>query len=391
MSSESGWPHVRARFLFREVNERSFDLPLASVTKHGGVEFRADLEASVWNPGDDTSSYKRVLPGDFVIGLRSFQSGIGYSKLEGIISPAYTVLRPLMPICDGFYRHYFKSQRFIAKLDMISQGIRQGRTIATEDFYNLSIPTPDAKTQGRIADFLDTETARIDSLVAAHHRLLSLLELRIDSEVAAWVERSPLAGSSQTALVPIRRVLKKYVRWVENISDDEIVTAFRDGIVIRRSERDRDGFTNAATESARMQMVEPGDLVVHGLDGFSGAIGDSQSSGTCSPAYHVCRPYLGDPAFLGRLLRWLALDGYLETYTTSTRERAVDFRNWDMFGRIKIPDVPVQEQVRIGNTIRAMRPLKGMIQTSQELLRERRQALITAAVTGDLEIPGVAA
>lgn len=89
------WDRLRGRLLFREVNERGCDLPLASVTRDGGVEFRSDLNISVWNPGDDISSYKRVLPGDFVIGLRSFQSGIGASTIEGLVSPAYTVLRPI--------------------------------------------------------------------------------------------------------------------------------------------------------------------------------------------------------------------------------------------------------------------------------------------------------
>ena len=77
------WSKVRGRHLFREVNERGFDLPLASVTRDGGVEFRSDLDFAVWNPDDDTSHYKRVRPQDFVIGLRSFQSGIGFSTLEG--------------------------------------------------------------------------------------------------------------------------------------------------------------------------------------------------------------------------------------------------------------------------------------------------------------------
>ena len=117
------WYEVRARHLFREVNDRGFDLPLASVTKDGGVEFRSDLTISVWNPGDDVASYKRVLPGDFVIGLRSFQSGIGSSTLAGLVSPAYTVLRPVRPVVNGFYRHLFKSQEFISRLENVPRGL----------------------------------------------------------------------------------------------------------------------------------------------------------------------------------------------------------------------------------------------------------------------------
>src|SRR3989442_348325 len=100
------WPTERARDLFREGNEHGCDLPLASVTRDGGVEFRSDLNISVWNPADDVSSYKRVLPGDFVIGLRSFQSGIGYSTIAALVSPAYSVLRPQrIDMCLDFFRY----------------------------------------------------------------------------------------------------------------------------------------------------------------------------------------------------------------------------------------------------------------------------------------------
>ena len=124
------WRQVRGRYLFREVNERGYDLPLASVTRHGGVEFRSDLDISVWNPASNTSHYKRVGLGDFVIGLRSFQSGIGHSTLEGLVSPAYTVLRPVSSqVLGGFFKHLFKSDIYISRLENVAQGIRQGRTI----------------------------------------------------------------------------------------------------------------------------------------------------------------------------------------------------------------------------------------------------------------------
>lgn len=67
--------------------------------------------------------------------------------------------------------------------------------------------------------------------------------------------------------------------------------------------------------------------------------------------YHVCTPIEGDGAFYGRLLRLLALDGYLGNFATSTRERAVDFRNWDLFGRIPLPVVPSRLQRTIGDQI----------------------------------------
>ena len=128
-------------------------------------------------------------------------------------------------------------------------------------------------------------------------------------------------------------------------------------------------------------------MVVHGLDGFAGAIGASEVDGSCSPIYHVCRPTDGgNPRFYGRLLRLLATTGYLGLFATSTRERAVDFRNWDLFGRIPVPAVPPADQHRIGEMIRRAAPLSDAVQRSASVVSERRQALIAAAVTGQIEL-----
>jgi type I restriction enzyme, S subunit len=156
--------------------------------------------------------------------------------------------------------------------------------------------------------------------------------------------------------------------------------------VTTRGARGREGFKDSWMEEARVQVVKPGDLVIHGLDGFSGAIGDAEVGGVCSPVYHVCHAIEGDTAFLGRMLRLLALQGYLTNFAVSTRERAVDFRNWDLFGRIPIPMPSPSEQRRIGDEIRALRPLAQAIAKTQVLAAERRRSLITAAVTGEMEV-----
>jgi type I restriction enzyme S subunit len=152
---------------------------------------------------------------------------------------------------------------------------------------------------------------------------------------------------------------------------------------LRRAE----GYTLSAATDPQGQYVHVNDVVVHGLDGFAGAIGTSEASGNCSPVYHVCVPVGdGDSRFLGRLLRLLALQGYLGNFATSTRERAVDFRNWDLFGRIPVPVVPAAEQQAIGELITKLRPLREAIERSAALAAERRQALITAAVTGQFDV-----
>ncbi|MFC4562849.1 hypothetical protein ACFO4E_13360 [Nocardiopsis mangrovi] len=259
--------------------------------------------------------------------------------------------------------------------------------LARETAYEVLLPVPQfLEEQCRIAEFLDTETARIDLLTSKKLSLLSLLEERIDSRILDLIGASNLAKSELSRSVsPIRRLLKKMNRMPK--PDAHPITAFRDGQVTARLLRRTDGYTLPSSTEAAGQFVEPGDVVIHGLDGFAGAIGTSEASGNCSPVYHVCTPLDGgDPLFLGRLLRVLAITGYLGLFATSTRERAVDFRNWDLFGRIPIPQVPQQEQREIGAWISSIRPLRVAIDRSNALAVERRQALITAAVTGQFDV-----
>jgi len=171
------WPQIRARYVFRRRDVRGASAPLASATMKG-VSLRDDAEHSVWNPGEDVSGYKLVEPNDFVIGLRSFQHGFSFSEIRGLVSPAYTVFRATGDADPRFFKHYFRSRHFILLMDNLAQGIRQGKTIDYEDFSNHPVPLPSLSEQRRIADFLDAETSRIDTLVDAHRRQIALLAER---------------------------------------------------------------------------------------------------------------------------------------------------------------------------------------------------------------------
>lgn len=256
---------------------------------------------------------------------------------------------------------------------------------------NLPFPYLSLNAQRAIADFLDAETARIDTLIARKRRLVALLEERIDHLVSAQIAGSSLVDvTPDGSAAPIKKVLAKVER-PPPVEGAEMITAFRDGQVTARSRRRVEGYTQSWTDTAQVQGVRRGDVVIHGLDGFAGAIGVSEVDGVCSPVYHVCEPRDdGDPLFLGRMLRNLAISGYLGLFSSSTRERAVDFRNWDLFGRIPIPAVSSTEQREVARLIRRVRPLKDVVERSAELTAERRQALITAVVTGELEVPEVA-
>ena len=300
-------------------------------------------------------------------------------------------LRP-SPTADPRYLWYVLNSRLgreqMALLGTTSTGLQN---LSGGILGSVVCPGPPLASQLAIADFLDAEISAMDDLLAKKRRLVELLQERIDSTIMELIGKSALVQDHHTLrALPVRRELAKLDRSPE--PEAQMITAFRDGQVTARALRRSEGFTEAWTEGARVQGVLRGDVVVHGLDGFAGAIGTAEADGVCSPVYHVCAPMDGgDAHFYGRMLRLLATTGYLGNFATSTRERAVDFRNWDLFGRIPLPVVGVAEQRQIGDRIRRLDPIRERVVRSQVLINERRQALITAAVTGQLAIPGVVA
>lgn len=384
---------LRARFLFQEVHERGFDLPLASVTRDGGVEFRADLDTSVWNPDGDTSNYKRVRPGDFVIGLRSFQSGIGYSDLEGLVSPAYTVLRASSPnVHHGFFKHLFKSDAFISRLENVAQGIRQGRTIATEDFYNIRIALPSLSTQQAIADYLDTETARIDALIEKKKRMTELFEERFKSAVSN--------AQSGWDRVPLKRAV------VYREGPGIMAADFREeGIPLVRVAGVRGEFVTLEG----CQYLEP-EMVASRWSQFRLRLDDylisaSASMGVASKVSHECEgaiPYTGliivrpQPGTDMEYIRFfLTSSDFMRQIDQLKTGTAIQHYGPTHLDQVSVPLPPDDRQLEIGayllNRSRATEKVLATVRNQIDLLGEKRQALITAAVTGELEIPGVAA
>ena len=149
------WKRIKAGEIFKSISVKGNGSEvLLSATQEHGVIPRDQLEGRVTMPTGDTNSFKLVEVGDFVISLRSFQGGLEYSEHRGIVSPAYTVLKPIIEIDKSFYRYYFKSADFIGHLAIAVIGIRDGKQISYDDFCFVKIPYPNIKEQKAISSVL---------------------------------------------------------------------------------------------------------------------------------------------------------------------------------------------------------------------------------------------
>lgn len=167
-------------------------------------------------------------------------------------------------------------------------------------------------------------------------------------------------------------------------STDGNVTAYRDGQVTLRSNRRVDGYTEADKEIG-YQGIRDGDLVIHSMDAFAGAIGVSDSNGKSSPVYLACVPRFGhSSAYFARVLRHIALSGYIASLGKGVRERSTDFR-WSDAREVLVPVPPVHEQRDIAAYLdRETGKIDTLIAKQEQLvitLTERSEALISSAVS----------
>ena len=182
------WKRLHATEIFKGVSIKNNGTErLLSATQDRGIIPRDMLEARVTMPTGETGSFKLVEIGDFVISLRSFQGGIEYSEYRGLVSPAYTVLKPTKQISTSFFKHYFKSYDFIGHLAVAVIGIRDGKQVSYEDFSILKLPYPSIEEQDAIAKVVDAAVLQVklqeQRLAALQQQKKGLMQKLLTGEV----------------------------------------------------------------------------------------------------------------------------------------------------------------------------------------------------------------
>lgn len=172
---EGEWEKVRASNIFKTFNEKNRpDLPVLSATQDRGMVTREAIGYNIFHDKSNEATYKHILPGQFIIHLRSFQGGFAHSAIEGIASPAYTIMefKDKTRHFDLFWKYIFMSREFIKRLELITYGIRDGRSISFEEFSEMYFAVPSYDEQKQIADYF----ANLDSQITLQTQRLEKLK-----------------------------------------------------------------------------------------------------------------------------------------------------------------------------------------------------------------------
>ena len=140
--SRGEWAELKISDLFSPVSDKGHsDLTVLTIIQGVGTLPRDCVDRRIMYDKASTNTYKRVEKNDFILHLRSFEGGLELANSVGIVSPAYTILRANKVISPSFYYAYFRSYWFISnKLRMAVEGIRDGKSINMNTFWNIAVP-----------------------------------------------------------------------------------------------------------------------------------------------------------------------------------------------------------------------------------------------------------
>ena len=214
------WECIRMKRLYADVSikNRPNEL-LSSVTQDRGVIPRDWIESRMVMPSGNLDSFKFIEKEDFAISLRSFEGGLEYCFHDGIISPAYTVLKKkkedLFPL---FYKYLFKSVSFISELQTSVVGIREGKNISYSELSYSFLPIPPLQEQTAIAQFLDDKTTKINEAIVIKEQQIKLLKERKQILIHKAVTQG---------LNPNVKFKKSGIEWVGEVPEHWEVKNFR--------------------------------------------------------------------------------------------------------------------------------------------------------------------
>jgi type I restriction enzyme S subunit len=168
------WEEKFGNKVFESISDKNHnsDLPILAITQEHGAIPRSLIDYNITVTEKSIENYKVVQVGDFIISLRSFQGGIEYSNYKGICSPAYIILRAVIPINEVYFKYYFKTGKYITELNRKLEGIRDGKMISYGYFSEIPLLLPSIAEQTRIANFLSS----IDEKIATEKVVLQQYE-----------------------------------------------------------------------------------------------------------------------------------------------------------------------------------------------------------------------
>ena len=412
----SDWELKKIKYCLRERVEKNNPVrttEILSLTAKQGVIPYDQKEGGGNKPKEDVSAYRLAYPGDIVMNSMNILSGsVGLSRYFGCVSPVYYMLRPWNTKEDvRYYNYIFQTTMFQRSLFGLGNGILikesgNGKLntirmrIPMDKFGGLFIPIAPTDEQRRIADFLDVKCAEIDALTADIQTQIDTLEQYKRSVITETVTKglNPDAEMKDSGvfymapmnaswhLTKIGYICTKLSR--SFVPEDTALICSNKGKVQVRAD-DLTGIM--VSEDNAMQGIRAGDIAIHGMDTWHGAIALSEFDGKITRVVHVCDS-TEDKRFIVYYMQHLAFQGVYKLISNGVRGNTSDFRSWDKVRDIwiAIPKTRQEQKAICDYLDRQCNAVEEVISTKKqqlEVLADYKKSLIFEYVTGKKEVP----
>lgn len=357
-----------------------------------GQIVRRDVDSGTGLLPASFETYNVIKPDEVVLRLTDLQNDkrslrTGFVREPGAVTSAYVTLKFDERLIDPRYGHYYLYALDVQKVFyQLGGGVRQ--SLSFDDLRHLPVPTPSRRHQQRIADFLDRETHRVDALVDAKRRMIDLLE----EKRLAFRDRI-LGDLSPDLVTPLKRRALATVGIVvqpAQLYADDGVPVLR-GLNVGEGEVNRIDLRFISFEANRAHsksILHEGDVVVvrTGQAGAAAVVPDWAVGGNCVDLLLV-RPGTGlDSKYLAYWLNSGHTSRQVEEFSVGAIQ---SHYNVGALNELDVAVPPLNEQQRIVRELDrregAMRATSSRLRRQLDLLAEYRQALITQAVTGQLD------
>lgn len=406
------WPLVRADAVLElsHYNKKIEDFDDEDIFHYSIPSIQEIGDGRIENTRDIKSDKLALRGGELIVSKLNPHKGCVFltepKDLPILCSSEFVPLNVKIGFLARFAYYLYSSEPVREEISSkVQSATRSHQRVNPTDIVKIWIPNPSEDTQKAIVSLLDQESASIDELVAAKLRLLEILNEKRRTVVAEAVMRgldrsAPLRPSGIDWLgdIPAHWEIERS-RWLfaerderSETGEEEMLTVSHITGVTPRSEKDVNMFE--AETTAGYKLCFTGDLVINTLWAWMGAMGTAPVDGIVSPAYNVYTP--GQrllPAYVDALVRIPVFAQEVTRYSKgvwSSRLRLYPEGFFETFW----PVPPLDEQKQIVAHIAEERVKIDKLATATErsigLLRERRSALIAAAVTGQIDIPEAA-
>ena len=411
----ASWSVYGAKRVFceRNIKAQDVDEQLTASQKYGVIPQKlfTELEGvKVMQVLTGREILKKTNPGDFVISMRSFQGGLEYCKYSGAVSSAYVPLYPSIQIENGYFRHLFKSNIFISALQLTSNLVRDGQALRYSNFSLLSLPLPPINEQTQIARFLDHEVGKIDTLIAEQKKLIALLKEKRQAVISHAVTKG---------LNPDAPMKDSGVEWLGQVPEHWVIAALKYNAALNPAKSAFEGDKEQECSFIPMEKLKTDMLVLDEVrlidDVFAGytyfeegdiliakvtpcfenkniAIAKSLVNGIGfgSSEINVLRPISCNARFLFYRLQE---DAFMAVCTAAmTGAGGLKRVPSELLQNFTFAFPNTTEQQKISAYLDRICDKYSILRTEAEtainLLKERRSALISAAVTGKIDVRG---